>query len=100
MNQTRVIDVTKIEPRLKYPSIFDAFDALSEGAAILIHNDHDPKPLYYQLLAERGNTFMWSYVENGPQVWEVEIRKNEARQAAETIGEIAAKDMRKAEVFK
>lgn len=100
MGTTVVIDVTKIEPRLKHPSIFDAFDALNEGGAILIHNDHDPKPLYYQLLAERGNIFTWSYVENGPIVWEVEIRKNEASKGLETVGEIAAKDMHKAGFFK
>ena len=100
MNQTRVIDVTKIEPRLKHPTIFDSFDALAEGDAVLIHNDHDPKPLYYQLIAERGNSFSWAYVENGPVVWEVEIRKNVAGKHIETLGEIAAKDLRKAEVFK
>ena len=100
MNQTRVIDVTKIEPRLKHPTIFESFDSLGEGDAVLIHNDHDPKPLYYQLIAERGNTFSWSYVESGPTVWEVEIRKNIAGKHVETLGEIAAKDLRKAEVFK
>ena len=100
MNETRVIDVTKIEPRLKHPTIFENFDALREGEAVLIHNDHDPKPLYYQLIAERGNTFTWSYVESGPLVWEVEIRKNVADERVETLGEIAAKDLRKAEVFK
>ncbi len=100
MSETRVIDVTKIEPRLKHPTIFDSFDALGEGEAILIHNDHDPKPLYYQLIAERGNTFTWNYEKSGPMIWEVEIRKNAARQGVETVGEIAAKDLRKAEVFK
>lgn len=100
MNQTRVIDVTKIEPRLKHPTIFESFDALAGGDAVVIHNDHDPKPLYYQLLAERGNTFSWSYVESGPSIWEVELRKNIADKHVETIGEIVAKDLGKAEVFK
>jgi regulator of cell morphogenesis and NO signaling len=100
MSETRVIDVTKIEPRFKHPAIFESFDSLTEGDAIIIHNDHDPKPLYYQLLAERGNIFSWSYVTNGPAVWEVEIRKDIADTHAETLGEIAAKDLRKAEVLK
>jgi regulator of cell morphogenesis and NO signaling len=100
MKQITVIDVTKIEPRLKHPTIFNSFDTLEAGDAVLIHNDHDPKPLYYQLLGERGNCFSWSYLLNGPEIWEVEIRKNEAGQTAETLGEIAAKDLRKAEVFK
>src|SRR5690606_23789856 len=62
------------------------------------HNDHDPKPLYYQLLGERGNCFSWKYLANGPEVWEVEIMKN--IRDAETVGEIAAKDMKKAELLK
>jgi regulator of cell morphogenesis and NO signaling len=100
MNLSEVIDVTKIEPRLKHQTIFNSFDALAEGKAILIHNDHDPKPLYYQLLAERGNIFSWAYIASGPAIWEVEIRKNDGGDNVETIGEIAAKDLRKAEVFK
>jgi regulator of cell morphogenesis and NO signaling len=92
------IDVTVLEPRMKHPTIFDAFDNVAEGSAVVIHNDHDPKPLYYQLLGERGNCFSWTYLSNGPEIWEVEIKKNEKN--TETVGEIAAKDMRKAELLK
>lgn len=92
------IDVTVLEPRMKHPTIFDAFDNVSEGYSVVIHNDHDPKPLYYQLLGERGNCFSWTYLSNGPEIWEVEIKKNEKN--AETIGEIASKDMRKAQLLK
>lgn len=94
-----VLNVTLIEPRLKHPTIFKHFDALKEGEAFQILNDHDPKPLYYQLLGERGNIFTWSYVEQGPQWWRVQIKKNDL-QSGDTVGEIAAKDIRKAEVFK
>jgi regulator of cell morphogenesis and NO signaling len=93
------IDVTVLEPRMKHPTIFDAFDNVAEGSAVVIHNDHDPKPLYYQLLGERGNCFSWTYLSSGPEIWEVEIKKNESSNV-ETIGEIAAKDMRKAALLK
>lgn len=93
-----VLNVTLIEPRFKHPTIFKHFDALAGGQGFQILNDHDPKPLYYQLLGERGNIFSWSYIEQGPQWWRVEIRKNE--DSKETIGQIAASDLRKAEVFK
>lgn len=92
------IDVTVLHPQKKHPAIFDAFDNIAEGNAVVIHNDHDPKPLYYQLLGERGNCFSWTYLNNGPEIWEVEIRKNS--KDAETVGEIAGKDMRKAELLK
>ncbi|NCI46277.1 iron-sulfur cluster repair di-iron protein [Sediminibacterium soli] len=96
--ETVFIDVTALEPRMKHPVIFTAFDDIAEGTAVVIHNDHDPKPLYYQLLGERGNCFSWTYLLNGPEVWEVEIKKNS--RTAETVGEMAAKDMRKAELLK
>ena len=99
---TETLDVTKIEPRLKHPTIFEHFDALKAGESFTIHNDHDPKPLYYQLLGERGNIFSWEYVQAGPQIWLVKIEKFKVDNAenTETVGSIAAKDYRKAEVFK
>jgi regulator of cell morphogenesis and NO signaling len=97
---TEVLDVTIIEPRLKHPTIFEHFDRLAGGEAFVIHNDHDPKPLYYQLIGERGNCFAWKYLLNGPEIWEVEIRKNDPGQHVETLGEIVSKDLRKAETFK
>jgi regulator of cell morphogenesis and NO signaling len=92
------IDVTILEPKLKHATIFTAFDNLAEEGSVLIHNDHDPKPLYYQLLAEKGNCFSWTYLLNGPSIWEIEIKKHAHR--GDTIGEIAAKDNRKAEILK
>lgn len=95
-----ILEVTSIEPRLKHPTIFKHFDALASGESFIIHNDHDPKPLYYQLLGERGDIFTWEYLEQGPESWRVKIAKKTAQQAEATVGEIAAKDYRKAEVFK
>lgn len=94
------LDVTRIEPRLKHPTIFERFDALEEGEAFIIHNDHDPKPLYYQLIAERGETFDWEYLLQGPSVWEVKISKLKKGETSSTIGELVAEDYRKAEVFR
>lgn len=95
-----ILDVTVIEPRFKHPTIFDKFDSLLGGEAFIIHNDHDPKPLYYQLLAERGQVFNWDYLESGPDIWQVKIAKKTESETTETIGEIVAKDYRKAQVFK
>lgn len=95
-----ILNVTAIEPKLKHPTIFAKFDELKPGESLTIHNDHDPKPLYYQLLAERGNIFTWEYQEQGPKLWRIKISKRTEGVADETLGEIAAKDLRKAEVFK
>ena len=95
-----ILNVTEIEPKLKHPTIFQRFDALKPGESLTIHNDHDPKPLYYQLLGERGNIFVWEYLEQGPQLWRIKMTKHKEGENEETLGEIAVKDLRKAEVFK
>lgn len=97
--QENFIDVTLIEPKLKHPTIFQVFDDLVDGESLIIHNDHDPKPVYYQLLGERGDIFTWKYLEQGPDWWDVRITKR-GEDDKETIGQIAVKDLRKAEVFK
>lgn len=103
MNNTiteNILDVTLLEPRQKHPTIFVRFDELAEGESLTIHNDHDPKPLYYQLLGERGDIFVWEYLEQGPEWWKVRITKRISGENNETLGQIAAKDLRKAQVFK
>ena len=95
-----ILNVTLLEPRQKHPTIFVRFDELTEGESLTIYNDHDPKPLYYQLLGERGNIFIWEYQEQGPEWWVVKITKRITGENEETMGQIATKDLRKAEVFK
>lgn len=73
-----VLDVRAVPPKHRHPMIFGAFDRLSPGAVFILVNDHDPKPLYYQFAAERPGTFTWRYLEEGPDVWKVEIGKPSA----------------------
>ena len=54
---------------------FSFVNELAVGRSFILVNDHDPKPLYYQLEAEYPKQFSWSYVESGPTVWRVEIAK-------------------------
>ncbi|MEJ7626884.1 MAG: iron-sulfur cluster repair di-iron protein [Ferruginibacter sp.] len=95
----QILNVTILEPNLKHPTIISMFNALKAGESMQIINDHDPKPLYYQMKAERGNIFTWTYNEKGPQHWIVTIVKC-AIVNRESIGEIVAKDFRKTDVFK
>ena len=69
------LDVRKMEPRERHPLIFSTFDALEAGQTLLLVNDHDPKPLYYQFKAESQAEFTWEYLEKGPEVWRVAIGK-------------------------
>ncbi len=73
MSQAIELDVRVIPPREKHPTIFRNFDSLKSGESLLLVNDHDPRPLRYQLMAERPETFEWTYLEQGPEVWRVQI---------------------------
>lgn len=75
MSNETVLDVRTIPPRERHPQILETFDALGAGTAMVLVNDHDPKPLYYQFQAERPGGFDWHYLEQGPEVWRVRIRR-------------------------
>ena len=72
---TTVIDVREVAPRERHPLIFRTFDNLESGEAFILVNDHEPRPLFYQFEAERQQQFAWDYLEEGPDVWRVSIRK-------------------------
>lgn len=74
-NHVETLDVRTIAPMNRHTLIFQTFDALSDGAAFELVNDHDPKPLYYQFAAEMPGTFTWDYLERGPAVWRVRVGK-------------------------
>ncbi|HXX58921.1 MAG TPA: DUF2249 domain-containing protein [Thermodesulfovibrionales bacterium] len=69
------LNVTEIVPKERHPLIFGTFDALGGGESFILVNDHDPKPLYYQLLHEREGLFSWEYLEQGPERWKVRITR-------------------------
>ena len=73
--QSIELDVRAIPPRDKHPSIFRAFDSLQSGQTLTLVNDHDPRPLRYQLMAERPDAFDWEYEAQGPEVWRVNIKR-------------------------
>jgi regulator of cell morphogenesis and NO signaling len=98
MEALQTLDVRIIEPRFKHHTIFKTFDELKNDESFVIINDHDPKPLYYQLMAERPGIFSWQYLQQGPIEWQVKISKKNPRE--KTIGQLAAEDYKKALIFK
>ncbi len=69
------IDVRSLIPAQRHAKIFQLVGELAPGGSFVLVNDHDPKPLYYQLEAEHPGQFSWSYLESGPEVWRVEIAR-------------------------
>lgn len=70
-----LIDVRALIPMQRHQKILQLVDELMPGDAFVLVNDHDPKPLYYQLEAEHPQQFSWTYLESGPEVWRVLIGK-------------------------
>ena len=70
-----IIDVRSLVPAQRHETIFERVRELASGERFILVNDHDPKPLYYQLEAEHPNQFSWTYLERGPEVWRVQIGK-------------------------
>ncbi len=75
MNAKTTVDVRDTPPPQRHPLIFQTFESLQPGEALILVNDHDPKPLYYQFKFERDGTFNWEYLEQGPETWRVRIEK-------------------------
>src|SRR3546814_58566 len=70
-----IINVQELEPRLRHQAIFDLFNTLKEGEHLIIHNNHDPMPVYYQLVNMRGNIFSWEYLLKGPEWWDIKVTR-------------------------
>jgi uncharacterized protein (DUF2249 family) len=88
-----VLDVREMAPEISHPKIFETFDALEPGASFLLVNDHDPSPLFHQFTFERAGTFHWRYLEEGPDVWRVEIAKAPPSiSAGQAVGDVAHHD--------
>jgi uncharacterized protein (DUF2249 family) len=71
--EATTVDVRGMEPRL----IFETFDGLTSGKALLLVNDHDPKPLFYQFQAECPGQAAWEPQEEGPERWIIRIVKQD-----------------------
>jgi DUF438 domain-containing protein len=69
------LDLRNISPSERHIKIFETWNNLNEGEALRIINDHDPKPLYYQLEVEHKGQFEWEYEQSGPKEWIVKIKK-------------------------
>lgn len=81
--ETTTLDARLLPAGRKHTFILAAFEALQPGQALLLVNDHDPRPLRMQFRDRYGpDAFEWRYVEQGPTEWRVSI----GRPAAGPVG--------------
>lgn len=68
------LDVRPVAPKDRFETIMAAYDGLTPGTTMELVVDHDPLCMYYTLKATRGEeTFSFDYLEDGPEVWRVEV---------------------------
>lgn len=80
MNTDNKLDVRPVEPKNRFETIMSAYHGLEPGQTFELIVDHDPKCMYYTLLADYGpDAFAFDYLEQGPETWRVNVeRKNAA----------------------
>lgn len=78
------VDVRNLVPAQRLEAIFAQIYELAFGASFILISDHDPKLLLHELEAEFPRQFFWTYLEEGPSLWRVEIGRREktARRSA------------------
>ena len=69
------MDLRPFPPAERHEMFYKAFADIHPGEAFEFINDHDPKPLYYQMEAESKEPFRWEYLQKGPDEWKVRVIK-------------------------
>jgi len=68
-------DIRPYPPAERHEMFYKAFADIKPGEAFEFINDHDPKPLYYQMEAESKEPFRWEYLQKDTDVWKVRVTK-------------------------
>ncbi len=74
-DSVREIRASDIDVRVRHQTIMGAIDALGPGESVRLHVDHEPKPLFYMLQAERPGQVSWEPEQSGPTEWVVVVRR-------------------------
>lgn len=69
------LDVRDLAPAQRHATIFGIVARLAPGGSFVLVNDHDPRPLRHQLDDRYPGQFSWTYLQQGPAVWRVEIAR-------------------------
>lgn len=70
------LDIRPVAPKDRFPILMGAYEELEPGSTLDLLMDHDPKCMYYTLEATHGeDSFRFEYLENGPEVWQVQVTK-------------------------
>ena len=82
-DKSEELDVREIPRTQRHPLIFQKFDALAVGDSLRLLNDHDPIPLNRQFDSIRPGQALWEYIQRGPDLFRIRIRRIAPAHAAE-----------------
>ena len=93
------LDVRMLPPQEKHRHVFERLENLSEGEDLILVNDHDPKPLHYQIDQLYPEVFNWAYLEQGENsIWKIRIFQ--MPRFSKTVREVALQYPSSVGVFK
>ncbi|HKD11193.1 MAG TPA: DUF2249 domain-containing protein [Thermoanaerobaculia bacterium] len=72
------IDVESLPVAERAPSILAAFDGLAPGEKMDFVSGVPPRRLLTQFQSERKGLFEWSPVEQGPEIWRIDVYRRQA----------------------
>lgn len=72
---TEELDLRQVPRPQRHPLVFAKFDALPVGESFFLVNDHDPIPLNLQMDHMRPGQLAWEYVDRGPDIFRIRIRR-------------------------
>lgn len=70
-----LIDVRALPHGTCRSVIFRTIADLPDGTGLVVAAPHDPAPLREYLAVAHPDEFGWDYLEEGPDVWRVRIRR-------------------------
>ncbi|MFB6165859.1 MAG: DUF2249 domain-containing protein [Haloarculaceae archaeon] len=71
-------DVRDLPPAQRHEVLLETVGALDAGQGFVLVNDHDPKPLSYELRSTFGDVFEWTYEREEPGEWRVAVEKTDS----------------------
>jgi uncharacterized protein (DUF2249 family) len=74
----RILNLPEIDQRHRHTVIFQLFEHLPSDRSLQLVSDHDPRLLRGQLEMKHGARCQWTYLEQGPDIWRVRLRRSAA----------------------
>ncbi len=84
-----VIDVREIPKPQRHGQIFELFDSLDAGEALILVNDHDPRHLHDEFDVERPGSYSWDYLTREKRDYRIRIGKTTAAALPRKLGNTA-----------